>query len=208
MRARLVDAAALRYAQGGWGGLSYGTLAADTGLRKATLFHYFPTKDALVHAVFERLAHQLEACTEAWFQPSTESFAARLDRIVAEFVDLYGAEPVNARIVCQGLLGVERLLPDGAGLPVFERLVGELVAFMEQGIAAGAFVPARPLGLIMAIGGVVLFEAMVPTEAQRTFAGRSGVETALAARRGEVVAFVRRAVLRTDTPVPAPKRSR
>ena len=49
------------YAAGGYAGLSFGTVAERVGIKKATLFHYFPTKDALVHAVFDALGATLES---------------------------------------------------------------------------------------------------------------------------------------------------
>src|SRR5262249_15672188 len=60
VRARIVAEASRLYAAGGYAGLSFGPLAARVGLTKATVFHYFPTKDALSVAVFDALRARLD----------------------------------------------------------------------------------------------------------------------------------------------------
>jgi len=209
VRARIVGEAGRLYASGGYAGLSFGTLAQRTDVTKATLFHYFPTKDALVYAVFDALGLQLEARALAWFDPPPRSFAARLDRLVVELVEFYGRDPVPARLVCHGLLGVEHIVPSplarADGPPVFVEFLRRFVTFVEQGIAAGEFRPDRPLGTIMSIGGVVLFECMMPMEARRRYAGEGAVT--LEQRTKEMIAFIRRAVVRPDARRLSAKRS-
>jgi hypothetical protein len=113
-------------------------------------------------------------------------------------VEFYGNDPVNAQLVCHGLLEVERLRARPAAgaesLSVFAEFVREFEAFIEAGIAAGEFHPDRALGTIVSIGGVVLFECMLPADARRRYGGR---DTTLDDRAHEVIAFVRRAVVRT-----------
>ena len=57
-------------------------VAERTGLTKATVFHYFPNKDALLRAVFEAFGERLERAAENWFDPPPASHAARLERLV------------------------------------------------------------------------------------------------------------------------------
>jgi AcrR family transcriptional regulator len=205
VRARIVVEATARYAAGGYAGLSFGTVADRVGIKKATLFHYFPTKDALVRAVFDALGAQLEARSRAWFDAPPGSHAERLEQVLRGLVQFYGADPVHAQVVLHGLLEVERLLappPRGADArSIFTDFVRAFVAFVEDGIAAGAFHDDRPLGTIVSIGGVVLFECMLPWQARRQF-GAGGAT--LDDRAGEVVRFVRRAVVRDDPPRRSP----
>jgi AcrR family transcriptional regulator len=204
VRARLVAEASRLYAAGGYAGLSFGTLAARVGITKASVFHYFPTKDALAVAVFDALGERLEGRAHAWFDAPPASYAARLERALAGLVDFYGADPVNAQLVCHGLLEVERLVSSAAAgaesLSVFAQFVREFVAFLDGGIAAGEFHDDRPLGTIVSIGGVVLFECMLPGEARRRYGGAA---LSLEARAREVIAFVRRAVVRPSAVRPA-----
>ena len=198
VRARLVTEASRLYAAGGYAGLSYGVLAQRAHLTKATLFHYFPTKDALVLAIFAALGERLATRVQAWFDPPPESFTARLDRLIAGLIDFYGNDPVNAQIVCHGLMEVGGRGPSplgGADAPLaFGEFVRRFTRFLEDGVAAGAFYPDRPLGTLMAIGGVVLFEFMNPPETRRRFGG--GRVVPAAARTPEMLQFIRRAVVR------------
>ena len=195
VRARIVAEASRLYAAGGYAGLSFGTLATRVGITKPTVFHYFATKDALAVAVFDALGERLEGRAHAWFGVPPASYAARLERALRGLVAFYGADPVNAQLVCHGLLEVERLRlrPAADSLSVFAEFVREFATFLEAGIAAGEFHPDRPLGTIVSIGGIVLFECMLPAEARRRYGGPA---TTLDDRTREVIAFVRRAVVR------------
>ena len=193
VRARIVAEASRLYAGAGYAGLSVGTLATRVGITKATVFHYFPTKDALAVAVFDALGERLEGRARAWFGAPPASYAARLERALRGLVEFYGADPVNAQLVCHGLLEVELTPAAGTdGLSVFADFVREFTTFLADGIAAGEFHPDRPLGTVVSIGGVVLFECMLPAEARRRYGGG----TTLDDRAREVIAFVRRAVVR------------
>lgn len=196
LRERLLEEASRLYAEGGYAGLSYGPLATHAGLRKATLFHYFPNKDALLFAIFERFALRLEAATAGWFEPSSKSFAERLDHVVGALIDFWGADPLHAKILCHGLLEAERIRPARIGepgsAPVFGSFVARFVGFVGDGVAAGEFHEARPFAVVMAIGGIVLFECMQPDAVRGRYAGRVSRGT----RRAEMIALIRRAVVR------------
>jgi AcrR family transcriptional regulator len=78
--------------------LSMEAVAKRAGVGKPTLYKWWPTKAALVFALFhERLAHQPEA-------PSTTSVEAfmrqRVRRLIAEFHDLFGK--VIAELIAEG----------------------------------------------------------------------------------------------------------
>jgi AcrR family transcriptional regulator len=193
-----VAAASRQYAAGGRGGISFASLAAEAGLRKATVFHYFPTKDALVDAVFAALGARLAARAPDWFDSPPRAHAARLERVVGGLVDFYGDDPVNARLVCQGLLGVERwatAVGAADGSQHFADFLARFRDFIAAGMAAGAFHPGEPAAMVMSIGGVVLFECMIPPALRHRYAA-SGRRSALAAHKRAVLAFVRRAVVR------------
>jgi TetR/AcrR family transcriptional regulator, cholesterol catabolism regulator len=194
VRARIVAEASRLYAAGGYAGLSVGTLAARVGITKATVFHYFATKDALAVAVFDALGERLEGRVHEWLDAPGASYAMRLERLLHGLVQFYGADPINAQLVCHGLLEVELVTSASRqSLSVFATFVRELARFLEAGIAAGEFHPARALGTIVSIGGVVLFECMLPAAARRRYGGRG---VTLDDRAREVVTFVRRAVVR------------
>jgi AcrR family transcriptional regulator len=198
LRARLVDEASRLYAAGGHGRISFATLAERAGLTKATVFHYFPNKDALLRAVFEAFGERLERAAESWFKPPPTSHAARLERLVESLVDFYGRDPLHARILCHGLLETGRLGPWRAGAPAppaFDRFVQRFIGFVAGGVAAGEFYPDRPMATIMTIGGIVLFEFMLPDGGRAYRDGAAGGVT-LAERGREMATVINRAVVR------------
>jgi AcrR family transcriptional regulator len=199
LRARLVDEASKLYAAGGYARISFAAVAERAGLTKATVFHYFPKKDALLRAVFEAFGERLERAAETWFDPPPTSHAARLERLVQSLVEFYGSDPLHARLLCHGLLEVERRVALNAGNgqtpPVFGHFVNRFSAFIASGIAAGEFYPDRPLAIIMAIGGIILFEFMLPDQGREYRAGAGGRVT-LAERGREMAAVINRAVVR------------
>jgi AcrR family transcriptional regulator len=202
VREQLVAAASQLYAAGGEAAVSFASVAGRTGLRKATVFHYFPNKDALTMSVFQALGERLEAVALGWFDAPPASFTARLDRLLSSLVDFYGADPLNARILCHGLLATERFRATPATAeavpPIFAHFIRRFTDFLAGGATAGEFYDDRPAGVMMAIGGVILFESMLPARARGYDPHRSG-PVALAERKKEIIAFVRRAVVRPRT---------
>jgi AcrR family transcriptional regulator len=199
LRARLIAEASALYADGGYAGLSFATLAARAGLTKPTVFHYFPNKQALMRAVFDALGQRLQEAAETWFDAPPASYAARLERLILALVEFYGRDPLNARILCHGLLETERLAPPqpaaDAAPPLFDHFVRRFAEFIAAGARAGEFYPDRPLAVIMAIGGIVLFEFMLPdggSQFRRVPAGA----VPLAERAREMAALASRAVVR------------
>ena len=211
LRARLVDEASRLYATGGYTHISFATVAERTGLTKATVFHYFPNKHALLGAVFQAFGENLERAAENWFDPPPASYTARLERLVASLVDFYGHDPLNARILCHGLLEAERIVPStpaGGGMPpVFEHFVRRFVEFIAGGVSAREFYPDRPMATIMVIGGIILFEFMLPDRGRQYRAGTAG-HVNLAERGREMALAINRAVVRPGVRLRRRRRTR
>jgi AcrR family transcriptional regulator len=76
-------------------------LAARVGLRKASLFHHFASKEELRRAVLARLLHrvrsELEAATSD--MKSNDGFSKGIDALTDAVVGLLGQEPYAARLV-------------------------------------------------------------------------------------------------------------
>lgn len=205
LRARLVDEASQLYAEGGAAGLSFASVAERAGFTKPTVFHYFPNKAALLQAVFEAFGERLERAAETWFEAPPHTHAARLERLVGSLADFYGREPLNARILCHGLLEVERFQPsrrsNGGMPPALQRFVARFVEFIAAGTAAGEFYADRPMAAIMAIGGIILFEFMLPDQGRQFRSGPAG-PIALEARAREMTAIITRALVRPHARLP------
>ena len=113
-------------------------LAENVGLRKASLFHHFASKDALYNAVFERLVSNLGALVIEAASSTEGTFVERLDRMTDSFVSALGTQVAASRLIVRELMDwgpfvrsrfTEKWLPV---LKTAER-------FVEEGQQAGAF---------------------------------------------------------------------
>lgn len=86
-RAGIVDAAAALYAKRGFQGASVADLAKVGGTSKSLIYHYFPSKDDILHAV---MAEHLDALVDAAeTAASGGSSEAKLRDLTMAFMRLY-----------------------------------------------------------------------------------------------------------------------
>lgn len=134
----IIDEATRLFAERGYAASSMADLAESVGLRKASLFHHFPSKDDLYSAVLERIMGALSEPIAASLSDSG-TFPERLDRLNDGFVAAFGQRPFAARIVAREMMDwgpFARSRFDELVAPAFR--VAE--AFFEAGQEAGAFV--------------------------------------------------------------------
>ena len=78
-RSTIFARAALRFSQNGFAQTSLQDIAADVGLSKAAVYHYFPTKQVIYEAIVVDLLRRLyEAVASRWIgrtEPSRRSAA-------------------------------------------------------------------------------------------------------------------------------------
>lgn len=151
-KAEILDVATALFAERGYEGASMNDVAERVGIRKASLFYHFATKDALYEAVLDRLVASLQAPLEAIYAGSG-TFAERLDELTRTLVEALGTHPYAARLllretmdwgpVMRGKL-VERIL-----------LVLEAAgAWVEAGQQEGVFVPGDPRHMVLTALGM------------------------------------------------------
>ncbi|MFI9848414.1 TetR/AcrR family transcriptional regulator [Nonomuraea sp. NPDC051941] len=159
-RGQIVEVAASHFAREGYEGLSVRAIAADAGVTRALVYHYFPGKDALLEAVLRREAEILLEVTapDPGLSPQENlqrSLAAYLDRFSASgrLADLTapGAEapPLVRDLVAAGHpVQVERVLGllGQADTPVMRLAVGAWLGFVVQAARESASNPAVPRG--------------------------------------------------------------
>lgn len=135
---RILDAAERRVRTAGYGRLSFRDVAADVGIKSASVHHHFPTKEALVTTLAARY-------TERFFDSVSEAGTARLTAYRTAFRRSLEAD--GQMCLC-GMLGAE-----SAGLP--GSVVGEARRFFSRAVAhlAGSLDAAGgdPRGRAMAI---------------------------------------------------------
>jgi AcrR family transcriptional regulator len=98
-RDSIVDEATRLFAERGYEGASMADLAERVGLRKASLFHHFPSKEQLYAAVLERPVRDVRDAMENASKATDGSFDQRLDALSDALVGVLGAQPYAARLL-------------------------------------------------------------------------------------------------------------
>jgi len=113
-------------------------LAESVGLRKASLFHHFASKDALYNAVFERLVVTLGGLIVEAASSQEGSFIERLDRMTDSFVGALGVQVASSRLLLRELMDWGPFVRQRYGetwLPVLKAAE----RFVEDGQREGVF---------------------------------------------------------------------
>jgi AcrR family transcriptional regulator len=162
-REEILDCATRLFAARGYEGTSMSELADEVGLRKASLFHHFASKEVLYAAVLARLLEEVGAAiVENVVRPGT--FAERLDAMSDGLTALLGAQPFAARLLVREVMDWGPVVRDHLADKIV-RVLEAAEAFMRAGQEAGAFTPMEPRQLVIsltslhfmpfAIGGIV-----------------------------------------------------
>jgi TetR/AcrR family transcriptional regulator len=98
----ILDEATRLFAERGYEGTSMADLAERVGLRKASLFHHFASKEQLRRAVLERLVQRVtSALTHAGADVGSngDGFAKKIDALTDAVTAVLGEQPYAARLV-------------------------------------------------------------------------------------------------------------
>lgn len=147
MRDRILDAAERRARAGGYHAFSFREIAADVGIKSASVHYHFPTKAALGAAMAQRYAKR---ALEAIGSPTTPM--AAFERVVSLF---RGALTDDDLMCLCGMFGAER---DGLPKEVaastelyFSRIIGVMRSADPDGAAA-----MRPETVLSTLEGALL----------------------------------------------------
>ena len=189
----IVEATRL-FAERGYEGASMGDLAERVGLRKASLFHHFPSKDALYATVLAQLMAEVKnAIIGAATAPG--SFAERLDALTDALTATLGAQPHAARLLVREAMDSGPVMKAGLGDTIHELLTAAL-AFAEEGQRGGVFdAKMQPMHVIVSLIGVHFMPFVIGDIVER-FTGASRFEASFVeARKTAVRAQTRDLVL-------------
>lgn len=146
----ILFAAARLFAERGFAGTSTRAIAFASGLRQPSLFHWFPSKEAILEALLERTLAPSLAFAES-LAAEGGSAADRLERLLRFDVRHLCAYPFDPTI----LLAPEARRP---GLRRFwtrrERLLGHVRALIAEGVRSGELAPVDPAVAAQAIVGM------------------------------------------------------
>lgn len=145
----------------GYAGTSMADLARAVGVQKASLYHHFPSKQAL-----------FVACV-------TEGYEAAVQRLEAIRADPSFTDAARIRAAMEEIYRVNLTLPVGRMAPLIAEVAAKIpeiarnfhdgfigrhyalvTGMIEDGIARGSFAPLDTLGLRQMIFGPVIFLAM------------------------------------------------
>jgi AcrR family transcriptional regulator len=149
----IVAEATRLFAERGYEGASMGDLAERVGLRKASLFHHFPSKDVLYATVLTEL---LENVKKAILSAAMAegSFAERLDALTDALTATLGAQPHAARLLIREAMDWGPVMKEGLGRTINDVLAASL-EFAKAGQREGEFNPELdPTHVIVSLIGV------------------------------------------------------
>ena len=94
----ILEVATRLFAERGYEGTSMNDVAERVGMRKASLFYHFATKDSLYEAVLDRLIASFQEPLSAIYQ-SCGTYTERLGVLTDTMVTALGARPYAARLL-------------------------------------------------------------------------------------------------------------
>jgi TetR/AcrR family transcriptional regulator len=125
------------FAERGYDGMSMGDLAARVGLRKASLFHHFPTKDALYERVLTDLVERLQTVIVGTLS-AERPILERLDLVSDALTSALGEQPDAARLLVGQAVHRVPLAEHVVGKGI-ESVLGAARAFVQKGQREGVF---------------------------------------------------------------------
>jgi len=194
-REEILDEATRLFAERGYEGTSMADLAERVGLRKASLFHHFASKEVLYAAVLGRLIEDVGgAIAKSAVLPG--GFAERLDALGDAVTVVLGEQPFAARLLIREVMDWGPFARDHLADKIMFVLAAS-EAFVRAGQAEGAFVDVDPRQLIVSLMGVHFMPFAVGGIVKRFVGADPATPAFIEPRRGAVIEHVRRMVLKT-----------
>lgn len=167
----IVAEATRLFAERGYEGTSMGDLAESVGLRKASLFHHFESKDSLYATVLGQLLDSVRSAL-AGAVISEGSFAQRLDTLVDSVTGIFGAQPHAARLLFREAMDWGPIMRDKLGGRI-QKLLAGAEEFVKAGQREGIFNAAlEPKQLLITLIGVMMTPFLIDRTVEQ-FTGES-----------------------------------
>ena len=159
-RDEIVVEATRLFAERGYEGASMADLAERVGLRKASLFHHFASKDVLYAAVLERLIIPVSDAIQSAML-TEGSLEHRLDALSDAITQVLHGQPFAARLLVREAMDWGPVMRDHLGSSL-QAVLRTAAQFAKVGQEAGVFVEGDTGQLIMTIVGVHFMPFAIP----------------------------------------------
>jgi TetR/AcrR family transcriptional regulator len=152
-RERVLAVAEATFAEGGFHGARLHEIARRAGLRKASLFHHFASKEDLYRAVVDRGASETEQTLRDVLEREGDP-QAKVEELLATYVDMVAAHPERTRILLRQSLDGSPVVAQSLET---HQLLYSLVQFIAAGQRRHVFLPIDAEALLLGLIGTVAF---------------------------------------------------
>jgi AcrR family transcriptional regulator len=156
----ILDVATVLFAERGFDGTSMNDVAERVGMRKASLFYHFATKDSLYEAVLDRLVREVGETLQAVYA-GQGTLVERLEGAAEAVVSAFSGRPFAARLLLREAMDWGPVIR-GKLLDTVLVVLESGAAFIEAGQREGVFIQGDPKQIILtALGAQILPFAIV-----------------------------------------------
>ena len=202
-RDRILIAAEAVLGECGYHGTRLHDIAGRVGIRKASLFHYFQSKEDLHRAVLEEWFGEIERVIRTALLEGEGTPLEKVHSLTETYVDIVMSHPDRTKILLRQSLGDA---PASHWPQEPQRLLRIVSDFIAEGQKAKMLAPADPHALVVSVVAMVaFFSSSAPVLVPQWFGDPFNAESIQRVKR-HVVELIDRCLAVESQPRPAPSK--